>query len=271
MELQNSTILITGGTSGIGLEFVRQLMTTATNIIITGRDLSRLEEIKKKLPKINIFQSDVSKPQDIGRLHDYVNANFPKLNVLINNAGIMRNLDVADTKMDLENITQEIDTNLSGTIRMVQQFLPLLRSQQTAAIVNLSSSLAFIPFPVSPVYSAAKAGVRAYTQVLRLQLRDTNLQVFDLAPPQTESHLSDDFTDLDQQSGGPIMKVEKMVSIAIAGIQAGQLEIKPGLSKVFKAMSRIAPEFTLRMFDRALRKGKEKKRKLALQRFNETN
>jgi len=85
--------------------------------------------------------------------------------------------------MNLEDISREIETNLSGTIRMVKQFLPQLKAQKSASIMNVSSGLAFVPFPISPVYCATKAGVHSFTQALRIQLKNTNVKVFELAPP----------------------------------------------------------------------------------------
>jgi uncharacterized oxidoreductase len=231
MKLQSSTILITGGTSGIGLEFVKQLnLKGVANIIITGRDSARLEVIKKQYPKIYTVQSDVSNAKQIEQLFEEVTHKFPGLNIIINNAGIMRNLDLQDTSINLDSITQEIDTNLSGTIRMVHQFLPHLKKQPAAAIVNISSGLAFVPFPVSPVYSAAKAGVHAYTQVLRLQLKATKVKVFEVAPPSTETPLQNAFSDIDLEKSAPMMKVDKMVAEAIRGILKDRTEILPGMT-----------------------------------------
>lgn len=266
MELKNSTILITGGTSGIGLEFVKQLSRKDANIIVTGRNLDRLNDLKKKHPKVQIFQSDVSKPQDIEKLFRNVTQQFPELSIIINNAGIMRNLNLLDSNLDLENITREIDTNLSGVIRMNHQFLPYLKAKESAAVVNISSGLAFLPFPLSPVYSATKSGIHAYSKVLRLQLKNTNVKVFEVAPPLTETTLMNAFTDdINKESAGPAMRVEKMVGIAIDGIMKDKFEIKPGMSKALYYMGRIAPKFFLNYMDSTLEKAKEKKRKLNLQ------
>ncbi len=257
MQLKNSTILITGGTSGIGLEFVKQLSEQgAADIIITGRDVSKLETAKKQYPKVHIFQSDVSKTEDIEKLYQNVTTQFPALNIVINNAGIMRNMDLQDTSIDLENITREIDINLSGTIRMVQQFLPHLKKKESAAIVNVSSGLAFIPFPLSPVYSATKAGVHAYTRVLRLQLKNTKVKVFELAPPGTNTDLMDNFKGLVDEKQN--MNVDKMVGAAIQGILKDKMEIKPGVAKVLKIMSRVAPNFILNFMDKSMEKAKAK-------------
>lgn len=262
MELKNSTILITGGTSGIGLEFVKQLTKQGANIIITGRNLDKLNETNRQFPEIQIFQSDVSNSKDIEQLYKSITQQFPELNIIINNAGIMRNLDLQDTSVNLENITQEIEINLSGTIQMVHQFLPHLKKQKSAAIVNISSGLAFLPFPLSPIYSAAKSGIHAYTQVLRLQLKNTSVKVFELAPPATETTLLNAFTtDLSSDAGGPIMKVEKMVEVAISGLLKNKFEIKPGMSKALYFMGRIAPKFFLNFMNKTIEQAKIKAKK----------
>ncbi|MGZ3810418.1 MAG: SDR family oxidoreductase [Mucilaginibacter sp.] len=255
MQLKNSTILITGGSSGIGLEFVKQLIAHGpAAILITGRDMSRLEQVRQQYPQVHIFRSDVSDPKAIEQLAKTVSAQFPELNILINNAGIMRNLDLLDT--DQQYLTAEIAIDLSGPILMVQQFLPHLLIKPSAAIINVSSGLAFIPFPISPVYSAAKAGLHAYTRVLRLQLKATKVKVFELAPPSTETPLQRDFTGLVDSSQN--MAVDKMVGIAIKGLINNQLEIKPGLSEVLKLMSRLMPEFFLNFLDKTLQKARSK-------------
>jgi uncharacterized oxidoreductase len=257
MELKNSTILITGGTSGIGLEFVKQLIDQEpAAILVTGRNISRLEQVRRQYPQVHIFQSDVSDPQAIRQLCKTVTAQFPELNIIINNAGIMRNLNLLDTGTEQQEIAAEIDIDLSGPIRMVQQFLPHLLSKPSAAIINVSSGLAFIPFPASPVYSAAKAGLHAYSRVLRLQLKATNIKVFELAPPSTETPLQKDFTGLVDSSQN--MAADKMVNIAIKGLLNDNLEIKPGLSRVLKLMSRLMPEFFLNFLDKALQKARSK-------------
>ena len=244
MKLTENTILITGGSKGIGLELATQFLKLGNTVIITGRNLNRLNEVKKKYPKLNIIQSDAGKPVDIKSLYEIVSIQFPKLNVLINNAGIMRKLNLNDTSLDLENINQEIAINLSGPIRMVNQFLPLLKLQQHAAIMNVSSGLAFVPFPISPVYSATKAGVHFYTQTLRIQLKNSNIKVFELAPPLTNTELQNAFTP-DDMKGTQVMETSKMIEVAIKGFSNDTLEIRPGQSNLLKFMSRLAPQFIL--------------------------
>lgn len=244
MVLTNNTILITGGTSGIGLELATQLLLLGNTVIITGRNQAKLNEVKNKLPNLHTFQSDASSPPDIKSLFETLTKQFPKLNILINNAGIMKKLNLHDISIDLENINQEIAINLSGPIRMVQQFLPHLKTQKAAAIVNVSSGLAFVPFPISPVYSATKAGLHFYTQSLRIQLKNTNIKVFELAPPATKTNMQNAFSAEDTK-GTTMMGTSEMVKDAIKGITNDTLEIRPGSSNLLKIMSRFAPGFIL--------------------------
>lgn len=251
MKLRQKTILITGGSSGIGFELAKQLLQLGNTVIITGRDQEKLDRAKQALPAIHTVQSDVSDAQSISLLYEDVIARFPALDTLINNAGIMRNLKL-DAIRELTDVSREIEINLSGPVRMVQQFLPHLKTRQNALIVNVSSGLAFIPFAISPVYCAAKAGLHSYTQSLRAQFDGTTVSVVELAPPATETTLmrAEFAEEMKQQKG---MDVVQLVKQAIAGIEAGKLEIRPGLSNVLKLMSRIAPAF---MFKQMVKMGK---------------
>ena len=245
MKLQKKTILITGGTSGIGLELAKQLQERGNTVIVTGRDQQKLDAAKQTLPGLHTFKSDVSDPEAIAVLHDNVRAQFPTLDTLINNAGIMRNLSLHQDR-DLTDLTREIDINLSGPVRMVQQFLPHLKTRKGALIVNVSSGLAFIPYPISPVYSATKAAIHSFTQALRVQLEGTDVTVVELAPPGTETPLfRGEFEE--EMKGQKGMDVKVLASRTIAGIEAGKVEIRPGPSNVLAAMSRIAPKLMLRL------------------------
>jgi len=244
MQLENNTILITGGTSGFGLEFATKLIALGNNVIITGRNAQKLQETKQKLPAVHTIQSDVSKAEDIVRLHDQVVREFPDLNILINNAGEMRKLSLQQ-KHDLHDITREIEINLMGPMRMVQQFLPHLKKQNTAAIMNVTSGIALMVFPLSPIYSASKSGLRAYTQALRVQVKNTRIKVFDLVAPGSSTPLNDKFLEDGAVDARMLMSPEKIVDVAIKGLQNDTYEIYPGMAKVIRIMSRLAPKFML--------------------------
>jgi len=253
MKISGNTILITGGTSGIGLEFAIQFLERDNTVIITGRDQHKIEEARKRVPEAHIFQSDVSDFRAIPVLFHEVIQKFPKLNVLINNAGIMRKINLAsdEEQKDLPDIGREIETDLAGPIRMVQQFLPHLKRQESAAIVNVSSGLAFVPLPITPVYCAAKAGLHSFTQSLRVQLKSTNIQVFELAPPMTRTPLFAGDMRAGDIKGVRMMDVSRMVGTAIRGLAEDRLEIRPGKSNMLKLMSRIAPQFILNRLSKA--------------------
>ncbi len=246
MELKHNTILITGGASGFGYEFATRLLELGNTVIITGRDQAKLDLAKKKLSQIHTFQSDVSDPEAIASLFEKVTGQFPELNILINNAGEMRKINLHDTSISLHNITREVEINLMGPIRMVQQFLPHLKKMKNAAILNVTSGIALMPFPLSPVYGATKAGLRSYTQSLRVQLKNTGIKVFELVAPGAKTPLNDTFKDVDGFDDRILMEPDKLIAAAIKGLQKDTYEIYPGLARVMKLMSRLAPGFLLK-------------------------
>jgi uncharacterized oxidoreductase len=128
--------------------------------------------------------------------------------------------------------------------------------KRSSAIINITSGLAFIPFTTSPIYCGTKAGIHIYTQALRLQLKQTTVKVFEVAPPKTDKPLQ---TAIPETDGKGMMKVSDMVNVSIKGILKDQFEIKPGLSKVMKWMSRIAPDFFTKLINRNIEKAKSKK------------
>ncbi len=231
--------MITGGTSGIGFELARQLIARRNTVIVTGRDPRKLQEAKSSLPAVHSIQSDASKAEDIDALSRQVMTQFPACDTLFNNAGIMRNLNLNDQR-PLPDVTRELDLNLNGPVQMVQAFLAHLRSRPNALIVNVSSGLAFIPFPLSPIYSAAKAGMHAFSRCLRVQLKGSKVTVVELAPPGVETKLfrGEFAKEMKDQKGMP---VDVLVSKAIAGVEAGKTEIRPGLSNVLYLLIRLAP------------------------------
>ena len=152
MKLTNCTILITGGTSGFGLIFAKNFLDLGNTVIITGRNQARLDSVKKQFPAIHTIKSDAGDANAIRELYDEVAVRFPLLNILINNAGEMRIISVHNTDVDLFNITREVEINLMGPIRMVHQFLPLLKTQPSSAILNVSSGLSLVPFLLLPLF-----------------------------------------------------------------------------------------------------------------------
>ena len=248
MKLSGRTILITGASSGIGLELAKQLIKRGNTVIATGRDVQKLDQLRRTLPRVHIFQSDVSDLSAIEDLYASVTAQFPDLDTLINNAGIMRSVDLNVNQAN-DALTAEIDINLNGPIRMIQQFLPHLKKRSNGLIVNVSSALAYVPLPASPIYSATKAGLHAYTQALRVQLRKSTVKVVELLPPAVETPLITQFAK--EMKGQKTMSSVELAKKTIEGIEAGRTEIRPGMSNILMAMSRIAPAFALKQMVKA--------------------
>jgi uncharacterized oxidoreductase len=251
MKFTGHTVLITGGTSGIGLELAKQLMRRQNTVVVTGRDQSRLQRASAELPGLHVIQSDVSDVGSIQALHQQVIAKFPGLDMLFNNAGEMRTINF-NQDHDLSDLTREIEINLCGPMRMAQQFIPHLKTKSQAWIVNVSSGLAFVPFPVSPVYCATKAGLHSFSQSLRKQLAETNINVIELAPPGVDTPLYRNL--LADRRGVPKgMDVVKLGEETIKALESGHVEIRPGLSNVLKLLSRLAPEFALAQLEKSCR------------------
>ncbi len=242
MKLEGNTVLITGGASGIGFTLAKELLARGNTVIVTGRDEAKLAKAQAALPKLQTIKSDVSRVGDIDSLYERVTKDYPTLNVLVNNAGVMRPINI-HSEASLEKLTEEIDINFTGPVRMTRRFLGHLKSQPTAAIVNVSSGLAFVPLTVFPVYCATKAALHSFTLSLRSQLKKTAIKVFELVPPATETDLLDmKSPDLE---GVSIMKVDEMVRQCLRGMEKDQLEIRPGQANQLKLMNRVAPEFIL--------------------------
>jgi short-subunit dehydrogenase involved in D-alanine esterification of teichoic acids len=182
MKTTGNTILITGGTSGIGLGLALRLHEAGNKVIVAGRRKELLDSITTDHPGIESLVLDVADPASIARAAETVAAGHPELNVLVNNAGIMlleNLLDPADLRIAEDHVT----VNLLGTIRMTYAFLPLLVGKDDAVVMNVSSALAFVPLPVTPTYNATKAALHSFSESLRVQLTDACVQVIEVAPP----------------------------------------------------------------------------------------
>ena len=251
MNLSNNTILITGGSSGIGFEMSKEFLKRGNKVIITGRNEQRLKNAKDKLPDVITIQSDVSNPESINALYQQVSKDYPELNLLINNAGIMSVINLQNHTLSPMELTKELDINLKGTIWMNDCFLPLLKKNKTSATVTVSSGLGFVPLPISPIYCATKSALHSYTLSLREQLRNTQVSVFELAPPATKTELMDDF-DNEDMKGITLMTVEAMVADFIKGLSNNKFEICPGQSSQLRFMSRYFPNFILKQLSKTV-------------------
>jgi uncharacterized oxidoreductase len=195
MNLTGNTILITGGGSGIGRGLAEELHKLGNLVIIAGRRRHALEETTAANPGMKSVQLDIGSPTAIRSFAAQVAADFPSLNVLINNAGIMRAEKLLAQQPDLADAEAIVTTNLLGPIRLTAALLSHFEKQPHAAIMNVSSGLAFLPLTLTPTYCATKAAIHSYTQSLRYQLRGTHIEVLELVPPYVATDLMSGASD----------------------------------------------------------------------------
>lgn len=190
MNFSNRTILITGGNSGIGRALAEALQARGNRIIITGRKPDTLRAVLEQNPKLAGYVLDVTDAASLTDFPAKVLADHPDLDAIILNAGIMEAEDYTADPVSLEVAERTIATNLTAPIRLALAFLPHLRARPQAAVVTVSSGLAFVPKAANPVYSATKAAIHSWTQSLRHQLRDTSVSVHEIAPPLVATELT---------------------------------------------------------------------------------
>src|SRR6266404_8849768 len=188
MKLSGNTILITGGSSGIGRGLAEALHQRRNQVIIAGRRKDRLMEVAKANPGMAWVELNIEDPASISAVATKLTGEYPKLNVLFNNAGIM-NIDDASAAIDEKLLVSTLTTNLMGPIRMTGALIEHLKRQNDAAVINNTSGLAFVPLAMTAVYSATKAALHSYTLSLRYKLRGTPVKVLDIAPPWVQTDL----------------------------------------------------------------------------------
>lgn len=187
MKISGNTLLITGGTSGIGRALAEAFHAEGNQVIVAGRRQALLDEVTKANPGMKSVLLDVEDTAAIKRSAAKLLEDFPALNVVVHNAGIMRSETLA--KGELADAEAIIATNLLGPIRLTAALLPALLKQQQATIMTVTSGLAFVPLALTPSYNASKAAIHSYTQAMRYQLKDTPVQVIELVPPYVQTDL----------------------------------------------------------------------------------
>jgi len=189
MNLSGNTMLITGGGSGIGRGLAEAFHALGNQVIIAGRRSGLLDEVTEANPGMKSLTVDMGDAKAIAEFAARAVAQFPALNVLINNAGIMRSERLGKPQADLEDAEAIVATNLLGPIRLTAALVSHLQKQASAAIINVSSGLAFVPLVFTPTYCATKAAIHSYSQSLRYQLKSTSVEVIELAPPYVQTNL----------------------------------------------------------------------------------
>jgi len=236
MKTTDNTVLITGGSAGIGLALAQRFITEGNHVIITGRDQNRLNEAAAKLGnKVTAIAFDVSKPKDVTALVKRLTAEFPNLNVLINNAGQAYYYKLDENADTFAKAEHEMLVNYLSVIRLTEKLLPFLKQQPEAAVVNVSSIAAFVPNAGIPTYSASKAALHSYSQSLRFLMEGTQVKVFELMPPLVNTNFS---KDIGGESGiAPSVLADDL----IAAFTSDTYEIHTGNTALIYELSKSDP------------------------------
>jgi uncharacterized oxidoreductase len=195
LKLSNRTVLVTGGTSGIGLGIAEAFRRSKNRVIVCGRNGKKLSMVKEKFPDITTIPCDVGDALQRKKLAAEVLRRFPDLDILVNNAGIQRYIDLKKGYDELKSGEDEITINFVSVVELTALFISHLMKRPSAAVINVSSELGFMPMYDTPVYSATKAAIHTYSLVLREQLKNTSVKVIEIVPPMVDTDLNKEGRD----------------------------------------------------------------------------
>ncbi|AFY95176.1 SDR family oxidoreductase [Chamaesiphon minutus] len=230
MKTTKNTVLITGGTSGIGLALAKQFVDADNQVIVTVTNVAKAVEIQKQLPNVKIELADMRDRAALDRLA----SNYQDVNILINNVGIQYNYDFADLAVPFDKIEDELDINLVSHLYLTKQFLPQFLTKQSAAIVNISSGLAIVPKQSAPIYCASKAALHSFSRALRWQLENTNIKVFEIIPPIVDTLMT-------AGRGRGKISPEALVAEFWHNFERDRYEVQVGKTKLLVFLDRLMP------------------------------
>ncbi len=231
MDPAGNTVLVTGGASGIGFALAERFLAAGSEVILCGRREEKLREAQEKHPALELRVCDVAAEADRVALFHWAVGEFPRLNVLVNNAGIQRRIQL-DQPEDWGETEQEIAINFDAPVHLSRLFIPHLQRQQRPAILNVTSGLSFVPMASAPVYSATKAALHSFTLSLRHQLAGTPIEVIEIIPPAVNTDLGGAGL---HTFGVP---VDEFADAVMAGLRKGDAEIAYGFAQQARSASR---------------------------------
>lgn len=244
MNIENKTILITGGGTGIGFSIAKKLSGKGNSIVLAGRREDKLKEAAAQLPNTSYVVADVTKEADVENLVLQVKKQFGGLDILVNNAGVVTAYPLDSEDGVYEKAKFEMDLNYLSVVRLTEKLLPLLKASKDAAIINIESIVSYLPATVIATYSATKAALHSYSQSLRLVLQKTNpsVKVFEVFPP---------FVDTDMTKGFDADKLspDEVAQDIYTALQKNEYAVRPGRTKEVYQSFLQSPEVTLQKFN----------------------
>ncbi|GGE94966.1 SDR family oxidoreductase [Flavobacterium limi] len=240
MEISNSTVIITGGSSGIGFEMCRQLIMKGNKVITCSRSLEKLTTAKKQLPDLIIYQCNIAQESECKSFAGWINENHPEANVLINNAAIVSQTNFTEDPFILEKMNVEIETNFLAPIRLIKLLYPILIKNSHSKIINITTGLVYVPRAIYTFYNASKAALHSFTQILREQLKSEDIKIIEVLFPAV---------DTPWHHGNPpkiAISPKKAVSEMLKGINRDKTEIRISKVKLLYFIYRLAPGFAFK-------------------------
>jgi uncharacterized oxidoreductase len=244
MNTTNNTILITGGSAGIGLATATLLSEQGNTVIITGRDSEKLKAAATGIPNVATITADITNKADVNRLVNTIRSEFPQLNIVMNNAGRAVLYPLTATENTMEIAQDEMLTNFFSVMRLNELLLPVIRRNENAAIINVSSVVAYVPGSLA-TYSASKAALHSYTQSLRKALENDGVKVFELMPPLVNTEFS---APIGGERGIPPAQVAEELLEALTN---DLFEIRVGPTEDIYQLHRTSPEEAFKLLNPA--------------------
>lgn len=240
MKLTENTVLITGGSSGIGLETARYLAQNGNTVIICGRSKDKLEQAKKRIPSLHTFQCDISVESECEKLFNWVKKSFPDCNVVINNAALVHKTNFLSDDQMINKAELEIRTNYLGPVTLTKLFVPMLEQIPDSKIIFISTGLVYAPKAAYPIYCSTKAALHSFVQTLRIQMKAGKVGIVEVFMPAVDTPFHE---------GNPpkiAITAEKAVDEMMEGLRKEEAEIKVAGAKLIYRISRIALSFALK-------------------------
>lgn len=240
MTLKGNTILITGGSSGLGMQMAKAFLERGNTVIICSRSKEKLQQANLALPELITYECDLANRAACEEMVAWLMRYHPALNMLINNAAIVHREDFVQGISMIEKLYQEVSTNFLAPVVLIKLLYPLLVRQSNAHIINITTGLVYIPHTVYPFYNSTKAALHAFTQVLRQQLKNSPVKVTEVLFPAVATPW---------HNGNPpsiAITPEEAVDEMTQKLEACKDEIKVGKVKLLYLLSRLAPAFAFR-------------------------
>lgn len=240
MKLNGNTVLITGGSSGIGLHLSKVLLQRGNTVIICGKSADKLLAAQKQDPRLIAYVCNLSDSDECVAFAKWLIQHHPGLNMLVNNAAIVNRIDFLKDEEALTLAENEFQTNFFAPLRLIKFLYSTLSKNESPVIVNITTGLIYAPRAIYPFYNSTKSALHSFTQVLRLDLQEEKTKVIEVMFP---------VVDTPWHNGTPpkiAITVESAVQEMLKGLESGKTEIRIGGAKLLYLISRIAPAFTLK-------------------------